>query len=655
MADARWREVLSSDSTCTPLFRGSSTPTLISTRASSSVSISSAGSARAARIRFRTPATTSRDASRDENIIVTRDASGGVNALFNVCRHRGTRLCEQPEGHFVDRIQCPYHAWTYDLDGRLLAAPHMAPDVLQGRLPAASRRLRSVGRQYLREPREPEASAARRNSSADLPERFARWRMQDLRLVRRIVYDVKANWKLIVLNYNECLHCPNAPSDAEQAASLPRRRQRGSRRRATAAARWDSSDGVETMSMDGKRRRDYLPGLSASRAAAGRRTSRSIRTLLLSLHPDYMMTHTLWPRANDRTEIVCEWHFHPDEIAKPDFHADDAIEFWDLTNREDWWIAEQSQAGINSRCTRRGRIPSGKSCCGASTRSSGGKHNLFREPICIQLGTPIAHEQPARVRLCVPREIDVRVEYLVGALRRAGDHDAVRTAHERLAGERQPLLPVPRGCRARRNSRSETRRRASPLCTGLPAIHRPSRPAARPRDPRRRPRARACTPGSAGRNRSRRRSCRPSSHTPARRVARCVVALFVKAGVVGDVDHARAPEQRAVGVDHGRAVERPIAVALEQIEHGDDAELARLRGKRVRQRAGQRLRRASRTSRTGGILRIERLEGELGEADELGALRAQPSRTRATRGRRCRPCRSTHAAEPERSMHRVKR
>src|SRR5215212_6661936 len=64
----------------------------------------------------------------DESVIVTRDGSGEIHALFNVCRHRGTRLCEQTEGHFVDRIQCPYHNWTYGLDGQLLAAPHMPAD-----------------------------------------------------------------------------------------------------------------------------------------------------------------------------------------------------------------------------------------------------------------------------------------------------------------------------------------------------------------------------------------------------------------------------------------------------------------------------------------------------------------------------------------------
>src|SRR5262249_17757426 len=71
----------------------------------------------------------------DDSVIVTRDASGAVHALFNVCRHRGTRICEQPEGHFVERIQCPYHAWTYDLGGRLLAAPHMAPEFRKDEYP----------------------------------------------------------------------------------------------------------------------------------------------------------------------------------------------------------------------------------------------------------------------------------------------------------------------------------------------------------------------------------------------------------------------------------------------------------------------------------------------------------------------------------------
>ena len=290
----------------------------------------------------------------DESLILTRDGSGEIHALFNVCRHRGTRLCEQTEGHFADRIQCPYHNWTYGLEGRLLAAPHMPPDFSKDDYP-----LHRAGCQvwdgnvfvFLR-PGPPAlpalpAAPALGDQLADLPDRFAAWHMGELRLGRRIVYDVKANWKLIVLNYNECLHCPNL-----HPALNKLHHYLGADNVAPTACYCGGAmgfrEGVETMSMDGKRRRAYLPGLSEAQRQQVVYFA-IYPNFLISLHPDYVMTHTLWPRAHDRTEIVCEFHFHPSELARPDAQIDDAIEFWDLTNREDWWIAEQSQAGIASR------------------------------------------------------------------------------------------------------------------------------------------------------------------------------------------------------------------------------------------------------------------------------------------------------------------
>jgi Rieske 2Fe-2S family protein len=152
---------------------------------------------------------------------------------------------------------------------------------------------------------------------------------------------------LIVLNYNECLHCPNLHpalnklhhylgADNVEPTSC------------YCGGVMGFKDGVETMSVDGKRRRAYLPGLTEAQRLQVEYFA-IYPNLLLSLHPDYVMTHTLWPRAHDRTEIVCEFHFQPSELDRGDVQIDDAVEFWDLTNREDWWIAEQSQAGINSR------------------------------------------------------------------------------------------------------------------------------------------------------------------------------------------------------------------------------------------------------------------------------------------------------------------
>jgi Rieske 2Fe-2S family protein len=276
----------------------------------------------------------------DDSVIVTRDASGEILALFNVCRHRGTRLCEQAEGHLVGRIQCPYHAWTYDLSGRLLAAPHVPPEFCRDDYPlkrAGCRVWEGHIFVFLRpDPPDP----------PDLPD-FSAWTMGDLRLGRRIAYEVRANWKLIVLNYNECLHCPTL----HPALNLLHHYLGADNVAPTAGycgGAMGFKDGVETMSVDGKRRRPFLPGLNASQQQQVAYYS-IYPNLFLSLHPDYMMTHTLWPRAHDRTEIVCEWHFHRDQIDRPGFVMDDAVEFWDRTNREDWWISEQSQKGIQSR------------------------------------------------------------------------------------------------------------------------------------------------------------------------------------------------------------------------------------------------------------------------------------------------------------------
>jgi Rieske 2Fe-2S family protein len=281
-----------------------------------------------------------------ESIIVTRDADGLVRAFFNVCRHRGTRLCTAPVGGFAGRISCPYHGWTYSLDGSLIGAPHMdEPDFSRADYP-----LHQVhadvwgGHLFINLGLKPQPLSAQ---LAGLSEKFAAWRMHELRFFKRIVYDVKANWKLVILNYNECLHCPILHPALNRLTNYL-----GAHNEAPTPAYIGGSmgfrTGVETMSMDGIRRREYLPGLSDEQ-----RKMVCYYTIypnfFLSLHPDYMMTHTLWPKAVDQTEVVCEWHFHPDEMAKPDFRADDAIEFWDLTNQEDWAITEQSQAGIQSR------------------------------------------------------------------------------------------------------------------------------------------------------------------------------------------------------------------------------------------------------------------------------------------------------------------
>src|SRR6267378_4060535 len=256
-----------------------------------------------------------------ESVLIVRGADGQVRAFFNVCRHRGTRMCTVAEGRFSGVIQCGYHGWTYGLDGQLFV------NLDRNAVPLAVQ-------------------------LGDLRGKFDAWRVGELRMAARKTYDVKCNWKLLVVNYNECLHCPilhpllnrmthylSGENDAPAAGYI--------------GGSMEFREGVETMSVDGKKPRACLPGLP------GENLERVLYytvypNLFLSLHPDYVMTHTLWPQAVDRTRVICELHFHPEEMRKPGFDPSDAVEFWDTTNREDWRICELAQMGIQSRAYQPG-------------------------------------------------------------------------------------------------------------------------------------------------------------------------------------------------------------------------------------------------------------------------------------------------------------
>jgi glycine betaine catabolism A len=286
------------------------------------------------------------------SVVVVGTEDGGVAAFHNVCRHRGTLLCHQEEGRLPGRIQCAYHAWTYGLDGRLLSAPHM--DQVEGfRLedfplaPVAT----AVwdGHLFINFSEHPTPFP---EHLGGLDRKFAPWGMGELKRVERRVYELRANWKLILQNYSECLHCPIVHPQLQRHSHYlsgdnepPRPTWLG--------GRMDLRDGVQTLTLDGTTRRSCLPGLPE----AERRHVYYYALLpnfLLNLHPDYMLTFTLWPEAVDLTRIVCEWHFHPAQIAEPGFDPKDAVEFWELTNKQDWELSELAQRGIGSRGYRPG-------------------------------------------------------------------------------------------------------------------------------------------------------------------------------------------------------------------------------------------------------------------------------------------------------------
>jgi Rieske 2Fe-2S family protein len=300
-----------------------------------------------------------------ESVIVVRDKDGEVRAFYNVCRHRGTRLCEEATGH-SSAIQCPYHAWTYGLDGRLIGAPHM--DEVRGfdrneysLYPVKVDVWEGFVFVNLAGDAKPLAEWL-----APLRGKFSSWNLAELRSAKRVEYDVQANWKLMFENYAECYHCPGVHPQLQKVSPYD-------------SAENDLQEGPflggfmkinkgKSLTMSGEAcaipvaRADQEQDQEHEQEGKDRVFYYSIfPNMLLSLHPEYVMVHQLWPQSPERTLIICDWLFHPDAFVRPDFNPVDAIEFWDVTNKQDWHVCELSQQGIASRAYQPGPYSSRES------------------------------------------------------------------------------------------------------------------------------------------------------------------------------------------------------------------------------------------------------------------------------------------------------
>ncbi len=290
-----------------------------------------------------------------ESIVVVRGDDNALRGFYNLCRHRGSRLvppedCEPaaarpgPSGCFAGSIRCPYHAWTYGLDGTLRSAPFL-PD-LRGHRAALSLHQVDIDTWggFIFARLEPAARPSLSETLGGIPARVAAYQLSALRTGARLRYQVAANWKVVLENYNECYHC--GPVHPELCELVPEFARAGG------DVDWESGvphrDGAYTFTATGTTSRLPLPGLSEPE-----RTRHFgelvLPNLMISLSADHVAAFTVWPESAGRTTVVCDFLFHPDEMAKPDFDPGDAVTFWDMVNRQDWLICERVQDGMTSR------------------------------------------------------------------------------------------------------------------------------------------------------------------------------------------------------------------------------------------------------------------------------------------------------------------
>jgi Rieske 2Fe-2S family protein len=289
-------------------------------------------------------------------LIVIRGRDAVLRAFHNVCRHRGTAVAEEPCGKVV-RLQCPYHAWIYDLDGRLIRAKHTEDldDFSFEAFGLASVRLETWhGFIFLN--LDPDA-APLADQLGDFVDHWNRFDFSSLRSAKRMEYDVRANWKFIAENYSECYHCPGVHPQLNKLTPYdlggdydPNGAWQGG---------WmELVESAETMALDGGHgSRDGRPPMRGITPEDERRIYYYILwpMAFLSIHPDYLLVHRLVPHGSDRTTVICDWLFEADTIATPGFDPSDAVAFWDLTNSQDWHVCELQQRGTRSSSWVAGR------------------------------------------------------------------------------------------------------------------------------------------------------------------------------------------------------------------------------------------------------------------------------------------------------------
>ena len=281
-----------------------------------------------------------------ESIIVARDSKSRLHGFYNVCRHRGAELLPLAAprcAHAGSVMRCPYHAWTYGLDGRLRAAPHLERD----QVPEVSLHPVAVDTWggFVFVNLSPELAGPLVDHLDGTDVRVARYPLDELRCGATFRYEVAANWKIVAENYNECYHC--GPIHPELCDLVPSFRRGGGNQ-----LDWEHGiphrKGAWTFTTTGTSTRQPFAGLDEQERTR-HKGELVYPNLLMSLSAEHVASFRLEPHGPASTTIVCDLFFHPDEIARTDFDPSDAADLWDLVNRQDWAICESVQRGNSSR------------------------------------------------------------------------------------------------------------------------------------------------------------------------------------------------------------------------------------------------------------------------------------------------------------------
>jgi Rieske 2Fe-2S family protein len=281
-----------------------------------------------------------------ESVLLVKDREGQLHAHANVCRHRGARLCEESGPGSKAGITCPYHAWTYALDGRLIGTPHLAADEVD----RDSLSLWSVacetwhGFVFVNLSADPTPLIDSFAAGLDSVALFEHLHLGELRTGVTTSTVVKANWKILVENYQECLHCSWVHPELVDIVPVYKT---GS---VVDPSRPDGGVSVRgnSFSMTGTSNLPVLPHMPDEEAESYYGAT-VFPNMFIDVTGTSVVVSSMWPNGPGETTVVMEYLFAADTIADPAFDPTEIVEFSELVGRQDYDVSERVQRGVSSR------------------------------------------------------------------------------------------------------------------------------------------------------------------------------------------------------------------------------------------------------------------------------------------------------------------
>ena len=309
-----------------------------------------------------------------ESVIVVRGKDDQIRAYMNVCRHRGSRICLEDRGN-IKRFTCPYHAWTYNLDGSLMIAKELENGIKKEDLGLHKCQIAVVkGLILLNFSDQPASLDSLKNVLSEPMEMFG---FKNLKIATHKNYPIDANWKLAVENYNECYHCaPSHPefsqSHSQMLADEKKYDQAQQKMLGSLSAcgmknieikidytnqisgqeqyaywRYALFDGYVTGSKNGKPIAPLIGDIKKFNAGGSDFNIGPVSFFLA--YCDHVVGYVFTPTAQDKCQCDVYWMVHGDAIEGKDYDLENLTWLWDVTTKADERIVVNNQKGINSR------------------------------------------------------------------------------------------------------------------------------------------------------------------------------------------------------------------------------------------------------------------------------------------------------------------